>query len=172
VVWRRDRGRRAVLEGWAYSAFPEPHVRRPFIYNSYLLTYHQSMQNIRRVHIWIGLWTSTMVACPYIGSVLEWKCYEVEWEGLWTAEVSYASSQCSSYWYITFRTLVKLLNESKDPLVLAVAAHDVGQYVKHCDRGKKCAIFQLRCVCLMFTLESLMTSVRSDGLWSWWVTTI
>ncbi len=35
------------------------------------------------------------------------------------------------------RTLLKLLNESKDPIVLAVAAHDVGQYVKHYERGKK-----------------------------------
>ncbi|KAF8919557.1 armadillo-type protein [Mucidula mucida] len=35
------------------------------------------------------------------------------------------------------KTLLKLLNESKDPIVLAVAAHDVGQYVKHYERGKK-----------------------------------
>ncbi|KAF7359406.1 V-type proton ATPase subunit H [Mycena sanguinolenta] len=35
------------------------------------------------------------------------------------------------------KVLVKLLKESTDPLVLAVAAHDVGQYVKHYDRGKK-----------------------------------
>ncbi|KAF8636522.1 hypothetical protein AX17_003335 [Amanita inopinata Kibby_2008] len=35
------------------------------------------------------------------------------------------------------RILIKLLNESHDPTVLAVAAHDIGQYVKHCDRGKK-----------------------------------
>jgi V-type H+-transporting ATPase subunit H len=35
------------------------------------------------------------------------------------------------------RVLVKLLKESSDPVVLAVAAHDVGQYVKHYDRGKK-----------------------------------
>ncbi|KAF8519318.1 ATPase, V1 complex, subunit H [Hysterangium stoloniferum] len=39
--------------------------------------------------------------------------------------------------YEQLKTLVKLLTESKDPLVLAVAAHDVGQYVKHYDRGKK-----------------------------------
>lgn len=32
---------------------------------------------------------------------------------------------------------MKLLSESKDPVVLAVAAHDVGQYVKHYDSGKK-----------------------------------
>ncbi|KAJ6547152.1 ATPase V1 complex subunit H [Mycena capillaripes] len=39
--------------------------------------------------------------------------------------------------YEQLKVLVKLLKESTDPLVLAVAAHDVGQYVKHCDRGKK-----------------------------------
>lgn len=36
-----------------------------------------------------------------------------------------------------FRILVKLLIDSSDPLVLAVAAHDIGQYVKHYERGKK-----------------------------------
>ncbi|KAG6854987.1 hypothetical protein C0991_009810 [Blastosporella zonata] len=35
------------------------------------------------------------------------------------------------------QTLLRLLKESTDPLVLAVAAQDVGQYVRHCDRGKK-----------------------------------
>jgi len=35
------------------------------------------------------------------------------------------------------KRLVGLLNTSTDPLVLAVAAHDIGKYVKYCDRGKK-----------------------------------
>ncbi|KAK7693170.1 hypothetical protein QCA50_002736 [Cerrena zonata] len=35
------------------------------------------------------------------------------------------------------RILIRLLQESPDPLVLAVAAHDLGQYVKHYERGKK-----------------------------------
>jgi len=35
------------------------------------------------------------------------------------------------------RLLIKLLQESRDAIVLAVAAHDVGQYVKHYERGKK-----------------------------------
>ncbi|EIW85361.1 ATPase V1 complex subunit H [Coniophora puteana RWD-64-598 SS2] len=35
------------------------------------------------------------------------------------------------------KTLLKLLEESEDPLVLAVAVHDLGQYVKHHERGKK-----------------------------------
>ncbi|KAF8494498.1 ATPase, V1 complex, subunit H [Gautieria morchelliformis] len=39
--------------------------------------------------------------------------------------------------YHQLKALVKLLNEATDPLVLAVAVHDVGQYVRHCDRGKR-----------------------------------
>ncbi|KZS99026.1 ATPase, V1 complex, subunit H [Sistotremastrum niveocremeum HHB9708] len=39
--------------------------------------------------------------------------------------------------YEQLKSLIKLLNESTDPLVLAVAAHDVGQYVKYYERGKK-----------------------------------
>jgi V-type H+-transporting ATPase subunit H len=39
--------------------------------------------------------------------------------------------------YEQLKTLIKLLKEASDPLVLAVAVHDVGQYVKHYERGKK-----------------------------------
>ncbi|EMD38663.1 hypothetical protein CERSUDRAFT_113838 [Gelatoporia subvermispora B] len=39
--------------------------------------------------------------------------------------------------YEQVKTLVRLLKESSDPVVLAVAAHDIGQYVKHYERGKK-----------------------------------
>jgi V-type H+-transporting ATPase subunit H len=35
------------------------------------------------------------------------------------------------------RVLVNLLKNAQDPVVLAVAAHDLAQYVKHYDRGKK-----------------------------------
>jgi V-type H+-transporting ATPase subunit H len=35
------------------------------------------------------------------------------------------------------RRLIELLRTSQDPLVLAVAAHDLGQYVRHHERGKK-----------------------------------
>lgn len=35
------------------------------------------------------------------------------------------------------KQLISLLQESPDPVVLAVAAHDLGQYVKHYERGKK-----------------------------------
>jgi len=39
--------------------------------------------------------------------------------------------------YELLRKLIKLLNESSDPVVLAVAVHDIGLYVKHYERGKK-----------------------------------
>ncbi|TFK55012.1 ATPase, V1 complex, subunit H [Heliocybe sulcata] len=39
--------------------------------------------------------------------------------------------------YEQLKILVRLLQESSDALVLAVAAHDLGQYVKHYERGKK-----------------------------------
>jgi len=35
------------------------------------------------------------------------------------------------------RVLINLLKNAQEPVVLAVAAHDLGQYVKHYDRGKK-----------------------------------
>jgi len=35
-----------------------------------------------------------------------------------------------------FRILVKLLETSRDPLILSVAAHDIGDYVRHYPRGK------------------------------------
>lgn len=34
------------------------------------------------------------------------------------------------------RTLVHLLETSRDPLVLAVASFDIGEYVRHYPRGK------------------------------------
>ncbi|KAG5645044.1 hypothetical protein DXG03_007223 [Asterophora parasitica] len=39
--------------------------------------------------------------------------------------------------YEQLKALLLVLKDSTDPLVLAVAVHDVGQYVSHCDRGKK-----------------------------------
>ena len=43
----------------------------------------------------------------------------------------------TSFSLIPRRILIKLLNESTDATVLAVASHDLGQYVKHYERGKK-----------------------------------
>ncbi|KZV94044.1 ATPase, V1 complex, subunit H [Exidia glandulosa HHB12029] len=39
--------------------------------------------------------------------------------------------------YKQLKLLIGLLQSSDDPIVLAVAAHDIGQYVKFYDRGKK-----------------------------------
>ncbi|KAF9001974.1 armadillo-type protein [Cyathus striatus] len=39
--------------------------------------------------------------------------------------------------YEQLKVLTKLLKESEDSIILAVAAHDIGQYVKHYERGKK-----------------------------------
>ncbi|XP_059175247.1 V-type proton ATPase subunit H-like [Physella acuta] len=38
--------------------------------------------------------------------------------------------------YELLKILVRLLDTSKDPLVLSVAAHDIGEYVRHYPRGK------------------------------------
>lgn len=35
------------------------------------------------------------------------------------------------------RQLIHLLQESRDPVVLAVAVHDVGMYVKYYEKGKQ-----------------------------------
>ncbi|KAJ7929314.1 ATPase V1 complex subunit H [Mycena leptocephala] len=61
--------------------------------------------------------------------------------------------------YEQLKVLVRLLKESTDPLVLAVAAHDVGQYVKHCERGKKCALTDMGA---KTRVMELMTHADSD----------
>lgn len=38
--------------------------------------------------------------------------------------------------YELLKILIRLLESSKDPLVLSVAAHDIGEYVRHYSRGK------------------------------------
>ena len=42
-----------------------------------------------------------------------------------------------TYLLFSARMLVRLLETSRDPLVLAVAAHDVGEYVRYYPRGKQ-----------------------------------
>lgn len=49
----------------------------------------------------------------------------------------FLSSLILTGYFRTTRLLIKILNESTDPTVLAVSAHDLGQFVKYCDRGKK-----------------------------------
>lgn len=41
--------------------------------------------------------------------------------------------------YELLKILIRLLESSKDPLVLSVAAHDLGEYVRHYPRGKAVA---------------------------------
>lgn len=36
-----------------------------------------------------------------------------------------------------FRMLIYLLENSREPLILSVAAHDVGEFVRHYPRGKQ-----------------------------------
>jgi len=45
-----------------------------------------------------------------------------------------------------------VLKESADPTVLAVAAHDVGQYVKHYERGKQSVFLFQSCAVLTTVL--------------------
>jgi hypothetical protein len=80
-----------------------------------------------------------MVSRARVGIVLEGKRNQAKREGLRTASVRNYGCEIESYTYLwtTFRVLVSLLKMSEDPLVLAVAAHDLGQYVKYADRGKK-----------------------------------
>ena len=39
--------------------------------------------------------------------------------------------------HAVLRTLVSVLNESQNPVAIAVAAHDLGEYVRYYPRGKK-----------------------------------
>ncbi|KAG0148755.1 hypothetical protein CROQUDRAFT_60300 [Cronartium quercuum f. sp. fusiforme G11] len=41
--------------------------------------------------------------------------------------------------YQQLRIIIRLLSESEDPVVLAVAANDLSKYVKYCDTGKRAA---------------------------------
>ncbi|CAF1042478.1 unnamed protein product [Adineta steineri] len=62
------------------------------------------------------------------------------------------------------RMLLRLLEQSKEPLVLCVAAHDVGEYVRHYPHGKK-AIDKLEGkVIIMRLLENPDSNVRYQGL--------
>lgn len=58
----------------------------------------------------------------------------------WVSSPPSSSSPLLIIWF-GVRTLIKLLNDSQDPVVLAVAVHDLGQYIKHYKQGKKCVLF-------------------------------
>lgn len=44
--------------------------------------------------------------------------------------------------YDLLRTLIHFLEVSKDPLVLAVASYDIGEYVRHNPRGKQLVLLE------------------------------
>ena len=81
-----------------------------------------------------------MDASPCLGLLLEGERDETEREGplLLKVRSSGWSLDEKNKQQISFaRQLIELLRSSQDTLVLAVAAHDLGQYVKYHERGKK-----------------------------------
>jgi V-type H+-transporting ATPase subunit H len=54
---------------------------------------------------------------------------------------------------------MRLLDESIDPVVLAVAVHDIGQYVKYYDRGKK----SVYCVVMLSAINGVHRIVTDLG---------
>lgn len=72
-----------------------------------------------------------------IREILGGKCCEIERRQFWTTKVNDAHTICGNDSYGIFRMLLRLLEQSKEPLVLCVAAHDVGEYVRHYPHGKK-----------------------------------
>lgn len=90
------------------------------------------------IYIRVGVGTPVVDARSWIGWLLERECYQVEWEGLRTAQVSWrVCLYLIGLLTFSFRILIQILQTATDPNILAIAANDVGQYVKHYDRGKK-----------------------------------
>ena len=101
-------------------------------------------QDVRWVFLRVDFRTSKLDTCPWVGWFLEGERNEIEWRGLWATQVGILSAfllfPIVDIWF-GVRTLIKLLNDSQDPVVLAVAVHDLGQYIKHYKQGKKCVLF-------------------------------
>jgi len=81
-------------------------------------------------------------ASSRLGLVLERQRDETEREGLLLPEVRSSSSLNKMeipdlIFLFDFRRLIELMRSSQDSIVLAVAAHDLGQYVKYYEHGKK-----------------------------------
>jgi hypothetical protein len=82
-------------------------------------------------------------ASSRFGLVLEGQCDKTEREGLLLPQVRFMFELRQDvkldlkFLSLCFRRLIELLRSSQDPIVLAVAAHDLGQYVKYYERGKK-----------------------------------
>ncbi|KAI9143650.1 ATPase, V1 complex, subunit H [Paraphysoderma sedebokerense] len=63
----------------------------------------------------------------------------LEWSPAHTSELFWKqnANKLNEKDYELLRILARILSTATTPLVLAVAAHDVGQYVKYCPNGKK-----------------------------------
>lgn len=92
----------------------------------------------------------------------------LEWSPVHTSEKFWRenAARLNDKNYELLKILVRLL-EVKEPLVLSVAAHDLGEYVRHYPRGKKYAslYYGLQCICtnfIVYILESSKTSVASN----------
>ena len=68
----------------------------------------------------------------------EVKSGRLEWSPVHTSEKFWRenSHRLNEKNYELLKILVQLLETSRDPLVLSVAAHDIGEYVRHYSRGK------------------------------------
>lgn len=68
----------------------------------------------------------------------EIKSGRLEWSPVHSSEKFWRenSNRLNEKNYELVKILIRLLETSKDPLVLSVAAHDIGEYVRHYPRGK------------------------------------
>ena len=68
----------------------------------------------------------------------EVKSGRLEWSPVHSSDKFWRENACrlNEKNYELLKILIRLLESSKDPLVLSVAAHDLGEYVRHYSRGK------------------------------------
>lgn len=68
----------------------------------------------------------------------ELKCGRLEWSPVHNSEKFWRENahRLNEKNYELLKILITLLETSKDPLVMSVAAHDLGEYVRHYPRGK------------------------------------
>lgn len=68
----------------------------------------------------------------------ELKCGRLEWSPVHNSEKFWRENahRLNEKNYELLKILIGLLETSKDPLVMSVAAHDLGEYVRHYPRGK------------------------------------
>lgn len=68
----------------------------------------------------------------------EVKCGRLEWSPVHNSEKFWRENahRLNENNYELLKILISLLDTSKDPLVMSVAAHDLGEYVRHYPRGK------------------------------------